>query len=415
MRILFIVGTCLSKNTSANMSHNSYIQGLLETGCDVDIIMKNDSWGQSDKTLGKFEGAKYIEYEANSCIDKIIHKFRDQRTTSTNIIQPTTQEFSGQQSLNGDKISLSIKKTIKKIIKKIVRACFPKDKRYPLDKVWLSNASSYVSAEEYDIVISNSSPAASHKLAKILIDNGNIKAKRWVQIWEDPWYHDLYGGHSEVIKEEEQYLLEAASEIYYVSPLTTEYQKKYFPTAAHKMKTIALPFFAIDETPDETQTGVVTYGYFGDYYSCTRNIYPFFNVLNSSNRRGFIYGDTDLTLSSPTIDISPRVTLDKLKIRQEQTNILVHLSNLHGGQIPGKIYHYSATTKPILFILDGTDDEKKIIKEYFGKFNRYYFCENTEENIAETLDLIERSLNQKKENPIIQFSPKEVAKSLLLG
>ncbi len=39
MDVLYVVGSCLTKNTSANMSHNAYVQGLLENGCNVDIIM----------------------------------------------------------------------------------------------------------------------------------------------------------------------------------------------------------------------------------------------------------------------------------------------------------------------------------------------------------------------------------------
>ena len=30
MKVLYIVGSCLYNNTSANMSHNAYVQGLLE-------------------------------------------------------------------------------------------------------------------------------------------------------------------------------------------------------------------------------------------------------------------------------------------------------------------------------------------------------------------------------------------------
>ena len=48
MRVLYVVGSCLTKNTSANMSHNGYVQGLLENACQVDILMSEDSWGVQD-------------------------------------------------------------------------------------------------------------------------------------------------------------------------------------------------------------------------------------------------------------------------------------------------------------------------------------------------------------------------------
>ncbi len=408
MRVLFIVGTCLSKNTSANMSHNSYIRGLVENGCEVDVIMKNDSWGQTDSALNKINGVNYIEFESTSWIDKI--RIRARGNVSRNVAD-------GCKSVSTDnsnsKFSTSLK--LRSILKTAFYKLFPQDKVYPLDKKWISTTQKFRNHVEYDLVVSNSSPSASHKVAQLLIESGRVKTKRWVQIWEDPWSHDLYGNHSAAIENEERNLLEAASEIFYVSPLTTEYQKRYFPTAAHKMNTIPLPYFEIDdcENGSKTLNTPIKYGYFGDYYSHTRNLLPFFNAMNNSQRSGYIFGDTDLLLQSETVEISPRVTLDVLKNVQRQTSVLVHLSNLYGGQIPGKIYHYSATNKPILFILDGTDEEKQLLTKHFGVVNRYYFCDNTQESIMQAMDAIEREFCAKDEQPVLQYSPKEVVKLFL--
>ena len=109
--------------------------------------------------------------------------------------------------------------------------------------------------------------------------------------------------------------------------------------------------------------------------------------------------------------VSGRVTLDILSKVQEKTDVLVHLSNLQGGQIPGKIYHYSATTKPILFILDGTKEEKQALVEYFGKFDRYYFCENETEAILEAMRKI---CSEKKAFRIVEhFKPKNVIQMII--
>lgn len=69
MRILYVVGSCLQRNTSANMSHNSYIQGLLENGHSVDIIMAKDSFGVVDNCFPKFSQAKYFEYDSTPRIN----------------------------------------------------------------------------------------------------------------------------------------------------------------------------------------------------------------------------------------------------------------------------------------------------------------------------------------------------------
>ena len=86
--------------------------------------------------------------------------------------------------------------------------------------------------------------------------------------------------------------------------------------------------------------------------------------------------------------------------------MLIFLCNRKGGQIPGKIYQYSATNKTILFILDGTEEEQAVLKEFFGKFNRYVFCSNTKEDIARAIRDIEAgNTGNVKNDPIGDFDP----------
>ena len=247
-----------------------------------------------------------------------------------------------------------------------------------------------------------------------LFSKKRITETRWIQIWEDPWFFDLYGGHNEKIKREEHRLLRAAEEVFYVSPLTLEYQKQHFPDCASKMKHIPLPFLHLSEGTRRENVGNLKFGYFGDYYSKTRNLNPFYDAVVESETEAYIYGDSDLTLpSTENVTVNGRVTLDKLNILQNQVDVLVHLCNLKGGQIPGKIYHYSATTKPILFILDGTESEKKIIKEYFIKFNRYHFCENTKENIFKCILSFKLGNEELVRQSVSNFAPKQVIAEVL--
>ena len=41
-----------------------------------------------------------------------------------------------------------------------------------------------------------------------LIKRGNVKTKKWIQIWEDPWYSDVYGfnGNKRIYQEEKKLL-----------------------------------------------------------------------------------------------------------------------------------------------------------------------------------------------------------------
>ena len=79
MNVLYIVGANLTRNTSANMSHNAYLQGLIDNGCNVDVIMENDSWGEIDSSLKLYDKAMYFEYNSVSLSDKIRKRFSTPR------------------------------------------------------------------------------------------------------------------------------------------------------------------------------------------------------------------------------------------------------------------------------------------------------------------------------------------------
>ena len=409
MRVLYVVGSCLTKNTSANMSHNCYVQGLLENNCEVDIIMADDSWGQNDQGLPRWNEANYHVYKSVSKAEKLRRFFTSSVFSSVPVAQNGNNE---EKTDTVDKLTL--KQRMRSVLKSAFYTCFRTDPVYPLDREWLKNAAKYHDLKKYDIVISNSSPAASHKLVLKLTERGNIQFDRWIQIWEDPWYFDLYGGHTEAIREEEHNLLLSASEVYYVSPLTLEYQKQYYSDCAEKMHFVPLPAMEYEKENSHETNESVSFGYFGDYYSKTRNLRPFYEAMIESDGQGYIYGDTDLQLKeNDNLKIRGRVTLDELAKVQERTDVLVHLCNLHGGQIPGKIYHYSLTNKPILFILDGTPEEKKIIYEYFKQFDRYCFCNNDKEEILNAIFEMKKSCKEQHWSKVDAFKPKEVVSAIL--
>lgn len=412
MEVLYIVGTCLTKNTSANMSHNSFVQGLLENKCNVEIIMANDSWGIEDSGLPIWSKVKYNKYNS-ICISEHLRrgvKHLENKCTENKHIEKKEENNEVQPNIVIEKNRIRI------FLKNIFYKVFPKDLVYPLDKKWIKEAKVYKNSKVFDLVISNSSPAASHRLAELLIKSGNICTKRWVQIWEDPWYFDLYGGHSEEVKNEEHRLLRAATEVYYVSPITLEYQKLNFLDCAEKMKFIPLPALEYENDIDKNSALNIKYGYFGDYYSKTRNLRPFYNAARMQAIQADIYGDSDLNLQSTnTINVSGRITLSELSVVQQNTDVLVHLCNLKGGQIPGKIYHYSLTKKPILFILDGTEDEQKWIYNFFAKYNRYYFCENNEKSIINAMKKINDEIHEKEWKIVKEFAPQKVVEKIILN
>ena len=188
MRVLYITGSCLTKNTSANMSHNSYLQGLIENGFEVDVVTANDGWGSEDNKLPKFKGVDYYEFEPVSWIDRLrifARKFFPLRETTSSTTNSNQGVVSKESEVNEtERNNISFRDSLKSLFYKF----FKPDPIYPLHVTWLKNASRFKSDTLYDMVISNSSPAASHKLVLLLKEKGRIHFKKWIQLWEDPWY-----------------------------------------------------------------------------------------------------------------------------------------------------------------------------------------------------------------------------------
>jgi hypothetical protein len=253
-------------------------------------------------------------------------------------------------------------------------------------------------------------------LAYKLIRNGKVKTKKWIQIWEDPWHSDVYGFNgAEKIRREERRLLSFAEKVCYVSPITLKIQKEKYPESAHKMYWQPLPFYYKAESSDCVSFEKNRYGYFGDYSPEARNLSAFYEAARESGIEVNICGGPH-TLFEPTenIHIYPRLTLDKLRPVEDATNVLIFLCNRMGGQIPGKIYQYSATDKTVLFIMDGTDEEQAVLYDYFKKFNRYVFCKNTKEDILRAVEKIESGdLGEVQNTPVDAFDPKLTITNIL--
>ena len=412
MKILFVVGNNLQENTSANISHNAYIKGLLESGYSVDIIMKSNDNIIIDNSMPKFN-TKYYEISGVGLLNKYISLYKKKFEHK--------EEYSSITNLNSNQSSLenniNSKKKFYSSIRNICRRIYYLyisfvGGAFENHIFWIKKASRIKLDKHYDLVISNSTPNSAHEVVRILLKKNRIYAKHWVQIWEDPWYYDLYGKKSKKVKKAESKLLIAAEKIYYVSPLTLTNQKIFFPKAANKMSVIPLP--SMDNNENDKEKDFFC-GYFGDYHSNVRNILPFYNTCKNNKIPTVILGNSDFNLSS-TLEVKThgRVSVDTLKQFQEKVKVLVHISNLKGGQIPWKIYHYSNSKHPILVILDGSREERQKIFEHFKKYKRYYFCNNDEVSIYNALNQIKKGLNGIKNEPVKDFMPNQVAKKLIL-
>lgn len=406
MKVLVINGDCVTRNSSANLCHMAYIRGLVNLGYEVTLLSADPKEYDIDKSMIIPSSVKCIYYYGTTIYEKMSISKSKSKEDNASLARA---DYSTNES------KLSIKSKLVNSAKNFVLSSYGIHGIY---SKFVKKAQKFKSDTEYDIVLSLSTPVTSHLLTHNLLEAGHIKTKKWIQVWEDPWYVDVYGfNEKEKIYKEEKRLLSYAQRVCYVSPLTLKNQKEIFPESAHKMYWAPLPFYYKNEEQGSTVNKYNNYGYFGDYAPVSRDLAPFYVAAKNIGVNVNICGNpSNLFAQTDKITIYPRLQLNELKPIEDKTNVLVFLCNRKGGQIPGKIYQYSATYKTILFILDGTDEEKKVLKSYFEQFNRYIFCENTVEDIERAIKLIENNdFGNVKNEPIDEFNPAKTIMKVLEG
>lgn len=413
MKVLVIIGDTITVNTSANLCHLAYINGLVALDCDVTLLSSSGRDNLVDISMKIPSTVTSITFDSVTLYEKLSNALRN---SSKKISLKTNNDiFLNNNSCESNSKNISRNVSLTKKIKSMIFSLYGVHGVY---KKFANKAKKFKSDEFYDYVLSISTPASSHLLAYKLIYNKHIRYKKWIQVWEDPWYVDVYGfnGKEEIYKEEKR-LLSYAQRVCYVSPLTLKNQKEIFHESAHKMYWAPLPFYYKNDEQGSTVNKYNNYGYFGDYAPASRDLAPFYEAAKNISVSVNICGNpSNLFAQTDKITIYPRLQLNELKPIEDKTNVLVFLCNRKGGQIPGKIYQYSATYKTILFILDGTDEEKKVLKSYFEPFNRYIFCENTVEDIERAIKLIENNdFGNVKNEPIDEFNPAKTIMKVLEG
>lgn len=393
MTVLIINGGCLTVNSSANLCHIAYIKGFIEKGYEVTVASLSSRGQIVDESMKLPEGAKYLFFDGSKLYKRINPKSWKKIQTDINNHSNSFRTIA---------------------IKHVKRVLFKLYGPFGYAVIWKNNLIKKLKYAEYDIVVSISSPVISHVAAIDAIKKKKIKAKQYIQIWEDPWQMDLYsqGGNPKLLKIEHR-ILRSADIVFYVSPITASNQRHIFQDCSTKIQWSPLPYYYKDLTKKSFEKHI--YGYFGDYFPVARNIIPFYEAAKELNIKVNICGSPDSLLeSTDNITIQPRLPLAELKEYENATNVLVFLCNIRGGQIPGKIYQYSASYNKILFILDGTKEEMKTLYEMFSINNRYYFCYNEKNAIKRAIINLENDFDRNVDSsPVERYSPYNIVEEIL--
>lgn len=385
MRILYVVSRALEINTSASIRNRATILGFLENGYEVDLFTSEPDKNHSayDESLGvKQIPTHYVKLGGIQKLARVGRRFSWLKYVNR-IVGCFLNRY-------------EIYDNLKSIINFVDEVDLKKNK--------------------YDYIISSSDPKSSHLFVeKLLYKYGEHFGGKWIQIWGDPFLGDITQTNKRKknkIYKEEKRLLKEADRVFYVSRLTLEEQGRIYPESASKMRHIPIPYMEAILLPlkDLSKQDTVKMVYCGDYNTNTRNILPLYQAVKQMNGLHLtICGCSDCMLDScDNITVNGRLSWASVQALEREADILVHLCNLHGSQIPGKIYQYSGTNKPILFILDG--DISKI-KEQFEEYNRYEFCLNEMTDIQKTVKELIHS--GKKYLPSPEFDKRIIIQKLL--
>ena len=378
MKILFVSSIPLEYSSSANMRNIALLKGFKENGYEV-------------YTLTPEPQKDFVAYDATICDIEIEKKY----------FIPMGKIHSAATVKKNKKAKL--KNAIYKIVK-----------NFKIYDFRSSLAKKEVKIEEhFDLMISSSDPKSSHLIAESLIKKNQKIAKKWIQYWGDPFADDINNKGiipNFVIRNEERRILSLANIVLYVSPFTLEKQKKLYPACANKMIFLPIPYrekIFYNELKSEKKK----FGYFGDYYTKNRNIIPLYNVFKKiKNEELIICGNSEIELEKKNnIKILERQSLENVRKMEQDVDILVCICNKKGTQIPGKIYHYSATNKPIMILIDGDYHEE--LKKYFESYDRFIICQNNEKDIRNTINLIKES--EIDYSPVDKLCHKNIVKELL--
>lgn len=384
MKILYITAVPLEYSSSANFRNIALIRGLMKNGHSVSTLSTRPQENSPcyDKTILdlQFEERFYVEL--------------GQLHAGIGAAKKGTLKSKIKVRLYRLNMLLSLYDSRKSEAPKVSKIDF--------------------SGKKYDIIISSSDPKSSHLFAENLLKAYPGIAKKWIQYWGDPFSGDINRRSyvpEFVISKEEKRLISLCDKAVYVSPLTSEYIKKKYPEYENKIQFVPVGYSEKKVYPKH-ESGKLDLCYCGDYHAKDRDLMP---LIDAARRLGgtctlTLAGDSDLDVkNSENITVYPRVGKKKVDEIEQNSDVIVCVCNKNGTQIPGKIYHASATNRCVLILLDG--EKKREIKKYFESYNRFIFAENKTEDITKALKEI--SANRPEAAPCEAFEGTYIAKEIV--
>lgn len=400
MNILLIIGQDIDVNSNTNIFKRRLIKELSKKNKVTVLMDYNCNRLKLKSKIEIRDNVKYISYPMDFRVITFFKHLINKKKKNKNAYHI---ENIGINHQNGHKL-----------FERYIEIVHP---IYRYNSKWLKRAFKFKSTEKFDLVISMSHPPVSHQLAFDLIENNHIFCSTWIQLWFEYWYQKpKINSETKLINAYEKKLLSKADHIFYSNKVLSDHYSIKYNSLSNKIHYFDLPSEPIDLYKQLNSAIEFTIGYFGTYDSKIRNIHPLYSAFCKLGNKSYIVGPSDLQLhSKKNLEIiNNRIPLKECNNLENKCHCLVILSNYHNNMISGKLYTYGMNGKPILFILDGKEEDQKNIVNEFEKYNNLYFCKNNEQDIINKINIIKEDLLKGMKYTLIdQFKTENVIESIL--
>lgn len=394
LKILFITTSFGNYSDSQTIRFFQYLSGIKDNEINVDFIVPNCK----DVNLDLF--------------DNLDFPFRVFKTESI-FSQKIEKICEGSSFLS-------------KVFKNIAYYFFYPDYFSGFSSLVLKKFENIYSLSKPDVIISSSGSCEAHLTAYKLKKKHNIK---WITDFGDPW--------SIVDKEQrpwfykvtlfyEKKIFSNSDIVLFTTHETLNEYKKIYPLV--HMEVLEYGYVSSQFFSEKSVSEKIKIAHIGAAYVSDRNLIPSIEVLSeySDYFDYSIIGNHSLKFQEFAESINydmkfvNRVSFEDSLFEINRTDVLVIVGNIGKLQIPGKVFHYLASKKIIIYAnqqpLD-TDPSYKILK----KFGGILFCENSLEGIKERIDyLLENyeelgylSNNRSTDKNLLQFESVNLGSKLV--
>lgn len=152
MKILVVNADCLMRNSSANLCHLAYIRGLVDAGHEVSVLSADGRDYMLDETMQIPENVHSFTIYGVSLYEKLSMR------KSRNLVKKSIETDNGKSNLTSGSLNSKIKE--------IVRSLYGPHGIY---LTFVHKACGFKLKEQFDVLLSISTPPASHLLAYKLL------------------------------------------------------------------------------------------------------------------------------------------------------------------------------------------------------------------------------------------------------